>query len=1239
MDHTEPAPAPAEANGWRARPGSVTPAGLHLRSPPQAASGDGEKAVPPGTGPAISKPDEVIPTPPRSLPDLVEDGGPGKKKDSGWVGKSRRLPAAPHTGPPPKTDGGSGFLLLPPLRALDGNARSPRKGTGSALSVPGPDTVPAPRAEPTAEGEAQDVDRAVLLGAARTAVKRGDFDQAVNRYEEYFRRFGHDPALRREYAGVLVSANRIRNAAELYQQLLGQQPNNVELLVILGDLFVLVKEYRQAIEEYGRALELAPANLDIAAKLARAYAFHDDMVHALQVYDRYLAGLQPGKNDVPRTFGALLVDFHKAQAALPFLRGLLERFPDDLEILSDLVRCYSALEDRKKAVETLDKMASIAPQQHSIRQALGDSLYQAEDFDLAEHVYQQILQSHPDNGLALVGTARVALQRFRPAQAAQILIHLKPDMGTQRIYWLTWAEYHQLIGEYIQAKQIYANFLRKDVRDHEVHVALAALYDYIREFEKAKAEYSKVPLDAQLSRKARLGFASVLYDQRFFPAALEACHVLLTEKPDDGPAMALYARSLAKMGQVDRAVALCGSFLQNNPRNEAASLTVQFALARIYLDVNRFLDAAREYELLLMRPSGRRIVSYYGLARAEGRIGAPDKAALAVANLASLIDGDDRARLLLADLHAADKEDARVIELTQLTLAGDPHNLAALIRLADAEQRQAIVSGRIDAVVAACKAILEISPVNVRARLALARAFSIAQKYQAAAAEYERLIALDTAFTIPQRERARALFSGNQFGASAAAYQQMQTPSACDKLRTELDAYSQREPRVHEPLQVLVRAGLPGDALKAEVLRLVAITPVPEIQAALHGMVADYQAGAIEQLGAHAEGEDKSHNGYRPKESIPIDQGLVALEPTNVEGRFDLAQSYATLKQTHNELKEYADLLEVNPQHRESQVAQERAGLELNPQLDMRSLLFSQNGRNGLALIDAAAFPVSVKVPCGDENEYFGFAFSRVIYSPHDDRPLDGNIISFLFSEKFGDPYFLTSGIVNYEEYPDRFHSRPTFDVGAGYYFSDCFQARARVFLNNVVQNGETLRQDIFRTGGGLSANFNATRFWQFGGYSSLFYYSDVNTANETYLYSNYLLTMQPNQLKLVFDADMLSYAHSNGPFTPGDLHGMIHPYFAPNFFIFYEARLEWTQWLSRDYFVHSNQCYYSLQYGLGFDNHLEPYNSFRALFNFDIRPWLSVGADAVQMLSPVYKMSAVNAYLTIRFPWRLCSW
>jgi tetratricopeptide (TPR) repeat protein len=1098
------------------------------------------------------------------------------------------------------------------------------------------------RASDKDEGEGKsDVDRAALLGAARAAVRLGQYDRAISRYEEFFRRFGDDPAVRREYAGVLVTANRLERAAEEFEKLLARRPGDLKMRMTLGDVLVARKQYRQATAHYLQVLRRAPNNVEAAAKLARAYVFDDDVTGALRVYDSSLARLRPGDANVPRALPALLLDLDQPEDALPFLQALRDRSPDDLEILADLVRCYTMLGERDLAAQTLEEMANRSPRAAGVRLGLGDALYQSGDYEVAGLVYGQVLRADPGNGFALVGTARVALKMFLPEQARQVLSGLKPEPEVLRIYRLTWAEYHQLVGEYFEAKQVYADFLCQDPADHEARIALAALDEYVREYEKAKAEYSKVPPDAPLGRKARLGVALTLFSQRLFAQSVEACKALLAENPDDGGAAAQLVRSLAGGDHVDQAVALGRAFLKDHPRHRAASRTVRFALGKVLLDACRYREAACEYEELLTRHPGRVPDTYYGLARAAAHLGDPDRAQRLLAEITSLVGGDARNRLLLADLYAADFEDAPAVEMILAVLKFDPKNLAALIRLTDARQRQSRFSGHIEEAVRVARDVLAQSPGNVRGHLALARSLAVGQQYPASAAAYAKLIALDPTFTVPQRERARVLFSDHQFGASAAAYQQMLTPSADEQLQVALDALAHQEPAVRQPLELLVKACLPGKALQAETARLAAGCGDRRLQAALQGILADYEAHSAEQNGARLEGEAKSKKDIRDYEAVPAYQSLLAAEPGNVEGWFDLGQVFGALRQTGHELPEYGQVLKIDPLHREAAVALERAGLELQPQAGAGLALFRQRGRDGLAHMDTARFPVWVTLPYGDENEFLLLGYERAQYRPGDDRTLDGNILRARLQGKPFDPRLLLFGQVNLETYPDRLHDRPTFEAGAEYDFCDLVHGRLRAFLNNVIENGETLRQDIHRTGLEAGADVRATRTWQFGGVARLAYYSDVNTLEEVYLFNNCILCFPPNLLKVVLDLDAESFAHPTVFPTPdhNDLRGVIHPYFAPGSFAYYEARLEWTHWLSRDYFVHSDQCYYSLQYALGSDSNLVIYNTFRALANFDLKPWLTVGADAQQVLSTAYRATQASAFLVLRLPCRVCPW
>jgi tetratricopeptide (TPR) repeat protein len=1104
--------------------------------------------------------------------------------------------------------------------------------------------MPPPRRLPTPEGAPQPAphnppstiplgeEASILLGAARNAAARRQWDQAIPRYEEYFRRFRDERLeVRREYAGILVQAGRTRQALQEYQQLLARHPDDAALALVAADIAILTRDYQQAIALLSPIVQKEPGNVEAANRLARALLFEGDFPRALQVVDQHLANLRPGEARVPRTFPALLVDMERSTEALAFVRPMLDSRPGDAELLAICIRAYSRLEDRPRALEAVQALAGAGASASGIRQGLADGLLTSGDFELAGIVYQQLLQFDSTSSNARIGLARVAMQQFQPEQARTTLQAVTPPDDARRNWLLARAEYHQLVGEYVEAKTIYEQQLRQNPLDHEVRLSLGVLYEQpLREDERAKAEYAKIPAGTPVSRAARVGVASALTNQRHFAEAVRVLRALLAEYPADGNAMGQLVRTLAKAGRWIEGVALGREFLQANARNIPAVLAVKLAIGRALLEGRDYSAAVAEFEQVLTLPGGRQPQTYYGLSRAAVRLGDPVKARASLADFTSRPVAEVRNRLLLADLYDGDTDDPGALEVMTPVLQPECDNLAAWIRLATTRGRMARESGRIDEAVAAARQVLARSPTNVRGYLELARALSSGQRYAESARVYEQLIAIDPTLRVPRRERARVLYANHDFAATQAAYQELAGP-----------AINPPPPAV-PPVLAGRSSSIPGPAGTSRTVSNVIIPAVvdpsrgtgdAEANLAPQWAMLDQQARAAESEADRLEGQVKDRD-WQPYAIIPVAQDLVGMEPTNTSVLFDLGQRNSVIRQTRRAMDGYSQDLVVSPREREAAIGLARAGLELSPQPLFGFTLFSQNGRNGLAHITRLRYSSGIKLPYGDEDEFVLLGFTRADYIPPDDSPLHGNILTGGFQSKFFDR-LLVGGIANLELYPNRFKNRVTFDAGPRFVVCDQMIIGASMYLQNVVENGESMRQDIYRYGARAGTDFQLSRCWTGTATYTYGHYSDRNDYNEAFFRTDYKVCLPPKELRVALDVDMYGYRASTVLRTddPNNLIGAIHPYFAPIFFAFYEGRLEWKHWLSRDYFTHSNQCWYSLQYAIGWDNHFFNYNTLRVLGSWDVRPWLTVSGEAFQILSPVYNATGAAVNVVLRCP------
>jgi tetratricopeptide (TPR) repeat protein len=1075
-------------------------------------------------------------------------------------------------------------------------------------------------------------------------VKLGDLALAITEFEQYLALVPNHVAIREELAGVYTQAEKFAAAAAAYQELIRLAPANTSrYLVALSDLLVRMKDYHGAIEALRRAIERIDPKVqgagalraDAAARLARTHLFDEDLPASFEVIQKYLAALKPGDEDVPIRYISLLLDLERAKDAQPFLAPFLATLGDnpDPEILVNNVRLLALMNDKRKAMDAIELLGTKLPKNVVARLQLAENLITQEDYELAAVVFGQIAQIQQGHVPSQIAQARILIRQFRLTQVKSLLEMIKPATLEHILdVSLVRGQYHTAAGQYTEAKYLYLDILHQYPADPDARIGLAATYEVARDLEKAKAEYSKVPAQSRGWRRARRGLATVLAAQRRLPQAIEVLTSLQREAPWDHQTVLVFAQIADRNGAASQGAEVAGAYLIAGSPTPSSAAAVEGALGLCLLTMNKVAEAEAAFRSALAVSYNKSLVGQYGLIRVSQRLGGGPSDMGCPPEFA----GDEiRYRLVLSDLCVDDRDDRRAFDHAFAAMRADPQNLAALIRVADIQQRLARETGVIDDAVATAKTVLVVSPTNVRGHLALARSLAIGRNYKGSTEVYQKLISLDADYTLPKRELARIYYADHRYNLSHDTYVSIAAGDPETALRAALQTISERAPAAAPAIHLLAgqHGQLPG--LGPDLARLVTAQTDPVVGQAILSALADYEARADEVKGARLEDMAKSQKDLLNRSAIGSYRALIEQEPGNTDALFDLGQVYTTLQKTQEADRIYSELLAADPLSREGLISLTRNQAEMAPTYQSSFVYENESGRNGLANMDRFRLNQLITLPLGDKNELVGIGYSRVSYQPLNAADLNGNIVSVLFQKNLpGYDQLLFRSLINFEQYEDRFKNRPTgevglVDTGDGYFVT------AYGYLENVVANAESLRQDIYRYGGRLTGEYQVDRRIDVGGLYRYAYYSDVNNLQEFDLHASYRFIPLPTQLRLIVTVDGLFYAKQSvfSPGAPDDLVGTIHPYFAPSSFTYYEAKLEFTHILGRDLFGGANNFRYIAQYGLGCDNQFNSYNKFRLDLNWDAKSWLSLGLAGQYTYSSVYKFGSIFGYVTVRLP------
>jgi len=113
-----------------------------------------------------------------------------------------------------------------------------------------------------------------------------------------------------------------------YQRMLREDPNNLAVIIALGNTYFNTRSWSNAVRAYDQALKIDPRNADVHVNMGTAYRYLGRPDRALEEYRSALKN-DPGNADARYNMGAIYAfDMNRHDLAISIWENLLQREPD-----------------------------------------------------------------------------------------------------------------------------------------------------------------------------------------------------------------------------------------------------------------------------------------------------------------------------------------------------------------------------------------------------------------------------------------------------------------------------------------------------------------------------------------------------------------------------------------------------------------------------------------------------------------------------------------------------------------------------------------------------------------------------------------------------------------------------------------------------------------------------------------------------------------------------------------------
>ena len=226
-------------------------------------------------------------------------------------------------------------------------------------------------------------------------------------------------------------SGELKKAERIYLRILDVDPENADVLHLLGLVSHQFGKSRVAVTLVKRALEIVPDQLNYLWNLANIFRESDEFHQAVDTY-HYIIQLRPRSASAYYELGVTLQNFGQLQQAVLAYQKAIDIHPDDSQMYVRLAIVLLKLKKFGKAIRACQRAIQISSENFLAYNILGNVYKELSRFEESIRAYRQVLRIQPKLAEAYSNLGDVFQESNRFDEAIQAYlqaIEIKPEIA------------------------------------------------------------------------------------------------------------------------------------------------------------------------------------------------------------------------------------------------------------------------------------------------------------------------------------------------------------------------------------------------------------------------------------------------------------------------------------------------------------------------------------------------------------------------------------------------------------------------------------------------------------------------------------------------------------------------------------------------------------------------------------------------------------------------------------------